>query len=280
MTTKLTPPSVFILEDDEGIAELLRNWVSNLYGPDTQVYHEQTVKGSEETLHSLSMLDVAVLDRNLPDGKGGELLPIITKFDAITIMFTAASPDTEIINLPINDYLVKPIDKETFVKRLSMLKKLEASNVLTEYSNARKASLLEYHLDKPDENALFRRFASRWDYDYLEIAHYNNETFVYELYTDNEHREESGAHLSFTGLLDTDLQSLLDSGAITPIGELLPTEHGYAWLDTDRDELIDIPEDAIAIYRFVGGSPEEYITDLDTEQDIHELKATIESKFQ
>ena len=175
-----TQRHVLIVEDDEELAGLLQVWVEGWCGNHATVHVEHTVADAEQTLESRSVLDIVLLDRRLPDGSARDLLEILPcQFDAITVMITAVSPGSDLIRLPVTDYLVKPTDNETLVTKLSLLEKLEAANALDAYTDARKASLLEYHLDKPEETPLFRRFASRWSYDRLEVAHVDGAAVVY-----------------------------------------------------------------------------------------------------
>jgi len=76
-----------------------------------------------------------LLDRLLPDGSARDLLEILPcQFDVITVMITAVSPGSDLIRLPVTDYLVKPVDKETLVTKLSLLEKLEGATALDAYT--------------------------------------------------------------------------------------------------------------------------------------------------
>lgn len=259
------PRHVLVVEDDEELAGLLRIWVRNCWGESATVYVEHTVADAQAVLESRSALDVVLLDRRLPDGDAGDLLEEIScRFDAITVMITAVSPGSDLIRLPVTDYLVKPIDDETFVTKLSLLERLDAANALAAYTDARKASLLEYHLDAPEETPLFRRFAARWSYDRLEIARLGSgRAVVYELYSDDAatDRDEGEFHVSITGTLAADLDDLLERGAVEPVGELLPSGEEYAWVRAEGDERLDPDADSIAIYGFGCETPERYVTD-------------------
>ena len=260
------PRHVLIVEDDEELAGLLEVWVGNCWGGAATVHVEHTVAGARAVLESRSALDVVLLDRRLPDGDASELLEeIARRFDAITVMITAVSPGSDLIRLPVTDYLVKPIDDETFVTKLSLLERLDAANALAAYTDARKASLLEYHLDDPEGTPLFRRFAARWSYDRLEVAHVgaSGQSVVYELYSDDATttRDDGEFHVSITGTLATDLDELLERGDVEPAGELLRSGGEYAWIRADGDERLDRDPDSIAIYGFTCETPEQYVTD-------------------
>jgi hypothetical protein len=226
-----------------------------------------------------------ILDRKLPDGSGDDLLETVTEqFDAITLMITGVSPTPEIIELPIHDYVIKPVDAETFIKKVSLLEKLKVANSLADYSNARKASLLEYHLDNPTEHPLFRRFASRWSHDRLEIAHVGDEALVYELYVGGDERtdDEPDVSVSITGTLGRPLEALLDDEKVDPAGELVKSGNGYAWVDADAQQLPDESADTIGIYRFACDAPEAFFTDQVTQCDSlsnRELRELLEAEY-
>lgn len=281
-----TPRRVLIVEDDEELADLLRIWAEDCYGRDARIRVAHSVAEGKATLESQSALDIVLLDRRLPDGSGRDLLdPLTGEFDAITVMITAVAPDSDILGLPIDEYLVKPIDRETLVTTLSLLEKLDAAAALKPYTDSRKASLLEYHLDTPAENPLFRRFAARWSYDRLEIAVVGDRAIVYELYTGGETGTagDREVHVSIAGSLAPALDSLLEGGDVEPIGELLPSGDDYAWIEADGPGPIEPDDGAIGVYGFTCETPERHVTTDDgrrpTELGDVELAAVLESAF-
>jgi len=276
-----TLDSVLIVEDDGELGMLFRDWLQKFYGSGTAVHVTATVADTEAALESLPALDAALIDRKLPDGDGEELVSSVrSRFDAITVMVTGMSPGTELVELPADDYLVKPVDEGTLLKRLSLLEKLDAVGTLKKYSDARKASLLEYHLEDPERNPLFRRFASQWTYDCLEIAHVEGDSIVYELYTGENERESGEVSVSIVGTLGPDLEVLLADGDVAPVGELVPTDDGYAWLDAGGQARIDTGAGSIAIYEFTCDVPERYTSDAGSGDISHsELREILENEF-
>lgn len=283
-TTDTTTRSVLIVEDDEELAELLTVWTRAFCGHNTRIHTAGSVADGQAKLESQPAVDIVLLDRRLPDGSGREVLETVPKgSDVITLMITAVAPGTDIIELPITDYLVKPIDEETLVKKLSLVEKLDTADALEPYTASRKASLLEYHLDRPGENPLFRRFAARWSYDRLEIAVVEEHAVVYELYTgEASPAEESDIHVSVTGTLAPAIEPLFEAGEIEAIGELIPSGEDYAWVAADSSEPIEPADGIIGIYGFSCEAPERYVDDdggwEDEPTDI-ELAAVLESAF-
>jgi len=279
---------VFVLEDDAALVDVLEAWLHKQYGDTVTVHTAHSLAEAESVLEELLTLDFAIIDRKLPDGNGDELLDsLIDRFDPITVMITGTVPGPDLISLPIHDYFVKPIDEDQLLNGLSLLEKLEAANALQAYSDARKASLLEYHLDDPDANPLFRRFAARWEYDRLEVATYEDAAVVYELYIGQPGSDadpaEASVQLSVAGGLNTPVEDLLAEGALVAEGELVPSGGtDYAWVKHESDEPIDTSDGAIGIYRFSCPVPEEYVTDLESppgDLALTDLMAVLEQEY-
>lgn len=247
---------VLIVEDDRDLANLLATWIRTHWGDFVTVHIATTVEEGMERLTGLPTVDIVLLDRRFPEGSGDSLLDTLrSRFDAIVVMITGLEPETGIIRLPVTDYLVKPIDQQTLLTRLSLLEKLETAGVLDAYSDARKASLLEFHLDDPASDPLFRRFAARWSYDRIEVVDSGEAGYVYELYLG---AREGEIGIKIVGTVRESLATLTEDGILRPVGELIPSGEGYAWIDINRDSSSDPPEDGFVIYEFSVETPEEF----------------------
>lgn len=274
---------VLIIEDDTDLAGLLATWLRKHYGDTAEVQATHSVDEASSTLAALPTLDLVLLDRKLPEGTGDALLDTLRdQFDPIVVMVTGVEPQTELIRLPVTDYVVKPVDRAPLLKRLSLLEKLEANGSLSEYTDARKASLLEFHLEDPEADPLFRRFAARWSYDRLEVAATGKDSFVYELYLggdDPRPGEKKRISVSVIGRLSTDLETLVDRGELEPVGELVPSGESHAWIDVDRSTVVDPPGDGYVIYEFVRGAPEPQLRSADG-ADIGRIERELEQAFE
>jgi CheY-like chemotaxis protein len=75
-----------------------------------------TATGGREALAFLEVSDpdVIFLDRRMPDMSGDEVAEMIREegYDTQVIMATAVDPDFDIVEMPFDDYLQKPIGKE------------------------------------------------------------------------------------------------------------------------------------------------------------------------
>lgn len=106
--TPVAPPShpiVLIVDDDKALADTYATWLSDQYDVETAYGGVQ----AEKRLHQ--GIDVVLLDRRMPGKPGDEVLGEIRAqgIDCQVAMLTAVEPDTDIIDLPFDEYLVKPV---------------------------------------------------------------------------------------------------------------------------------------------------------------------------
>jgi DNA-binding response OmpR family regulator len=99
--------TVLVVEDQEQLAELYETWLLGKYDVGTA----HTVAGAEELLDET--VDVALLDRRLPDGSGDDVLATLRErgIDARVAMVTAVDPDFDILEMGFDDYVVKPVSE-------------------------------------------------------------------------------------------------------------------------------------------------------------------------
>lgn len=101
-------PTVLVVDDERELADLYTEWLSDEYSV-------RTAYAGVEALERLdSTVEVVLLDRRMPELSGDEVLERIRDgdVDPRVIMVTAVDPDVDIIDLPFDDYLVKPVTDE------------------------------------------------------------------------------------------------------------------------------------------------------------------------
>lgn len=136
-------PHVLIVEDDTALADLYRVW---LEGSCTV-----RIANNCETASGLfeESFDVVLLDRHLPDGSGDELLREIRNLglDLPVAMVTATDPEMDIVQMEFDEYIHKPVSRDTFLTTISQLvARAELGDVITRYRRlSTKAELLEEH---------------------------------------------------------------------------------------------------------------------------------------
>lgn len=75
-------------------------------------YSVRVAEGGEEALRLLDgSIDVALLDRRMPDRSGDEVLTVIRErgIDCRVAMVTGVEPDFDVVEMPFDDYVVKPV---------------------------------------------------------------------------------------------------------------------------------------------------------------------------
>jgi len=101
------PPVVLVVDDDRDLADTCEYWLRD-------DYEVRVAYGGEEALDRMDeAVDVVLLDRRMPDLSGDDVLEAINErgFDCRVAMMTAVNPDTDIVEMPFDEYLVKPVDE-------------------------------------------------------------------------------------------------------------------------------------------------------------------------
>jgi DNA-binding response OmpR family regulator len=107
-------PTVLIVDDEEDIADIYTLQLQDQYAV-------RTVYGGQEAIETVDeAVDVVLLDRRMPGLSGNEVLEQIRAdgYDCRVIMVTAIDPEFDIIEMPFDDYLCKPVNKETLVEAI------------------------------------------------------------------------------------------------------------------------------------------------------------------
>lgn len=110
-------PVVAIVEDNESLVDLYTEWARGSY----EVRSSTT--GAEALAAIDDEVDVVVLDRKLPDTDGDDILSALRERGntAQVAIVTAVDADFDILELPFDDYLHKPVSKTAFDETLDQL---------------------------------------------------------------------------------------------------------------------------------------------------------------
>ncbi|WP_324759254.1 response regulator [Haloarcula sp. GH36] len=109
--------TVLVVDDESPVADAYAETVG-------QRYEVEVAYSGQEALEKLSAeIDVVLLDRRMPDISGDEVLEEIRDrgIDARVAMVTAVDPDLEIIEMPFDDYIVKPVSPEELFETIERL---------------------------------------------------------------------------------------------------------------------------------------------------------------
>lgn len=100
--------TVLVVDDESAVADAYTAQLDPEYDVRTAYNGSQALEIVDETV------DVVLLDRRMPSLSGDEVLDEIRErgLDCRVIMVTAVDPDFDIVEMPFEDYLQKPVDRE------------------------------------------------------------------------------------------------------------------------------------------------------------------------
>ncbi len=141
-------PTVLIVDDEEDIADIYTFQLQDQYTV-------RTVYGGQEAIEEVDEdVDVVLLDRRMPGLSGNEVLERIRAdgYDCRVIMVTAIDPEFDIIEMPFDDYLCKPVDKETLREAIEQqLTAKQYDETVSELFRATsKLTVLEHEMSKEE----------------------------------------------------------------------------------------------------------------------------------
>ncbi len=102
-----TDTTVLVVDDETAVADAYTAQLESLY----QV---RTAYGGEEAIELVDQdVDVMLLDRRMPSMSGDEVLKRVQsrQVECRVIMVTAVDPDFDIVEMPFEDYLQKPVGR-------------------------------------------------------------------------------------------------------------------------------------------------------------------------
>ncbi len=109
-TTKRTAPqaTVLVVDDERETADLYTAFLAEEYTVRTAYSGSEALELVDEAV------DVVLLDRKMAGIGGDEVLRTIREraIDCRVVMVTAIYPDLAVLDLPFDDYLVKPVSRE------------------------------------------------------------------------------------------------------------------------------------------------------------------------
>jgi DNA-binding response OmpR family regulator len=133
--------TVLVVEDERELADLFADWLRSTY----DVRTAYTADGALDELDD--DVDVVLLDRRLPESSGDAVLETIRGegYGCQVAMVTAVDPDFDMLELGIDAYVVKPVDREELAELVSRLlaRSLYSEEVQEYFSLASKRASLE-----------------------------------------------------------------------------------------------------------------------------------------
>ncbi len=154
-------PTVLIVEDEPDLAALYERYLSDHYTVKTACSGEEALEVLDETI------DVVLLDRKMPGLSGDEVLHEVSRgeYDCRVAMVTAVTPQLDIVDFGIEDYLVKPIDRDELLQTVAQLAAIatheEHVQEFVELSMKQAALEMEHDSTELASNAQYRRLNDR-----------------------------------------------------------------------------------------------------------------------
>lgn len=142
-------PRVLMVDDEKKVADA---YALRLEG----VADVTVAYGGREALEAIeehTPPDVVLLDRHMPGLSGDEVLDRLRERDVRTrvIMVTAIDPDLDVLDMPFDDYLSKPVEREDLRAAVDQQCQVLAYDLLGEYFRLESTrAVLESELP-PDE---------------------------------------------------------------------------------------------------------------------------------
>ncbi|MFC3478923.1 response regulator [Halobacterium litoreum] len=139
---------VLVVDDDEALTDVYAAWLATEHEVDTATTGEVALNTLDETV------DVVLLDRRMPGLSGEEVLDRIRRaeYDCRVAMVTGVRPNTDVVELGFDEYLIKPVDQDdlhdvvdTLVDRSAYDQRLQEL-----YSLMSKRALLEAEAEDGD----------------------------------------------------------------------------------------------------------------------------------
>jgi DNA-binding response OmpR family regulator len=112
----------------------------------------ETVYSGESALSTVAetSVDIVLLDRHMPGMSGDDVLSelVARGYDGQVVMVTAVDPGIDVLDMPFDDYLCKPVDREDVRAVIDQQRRILAYETLGEYfSAAAKRAVLEAEVD-------------------------------------------------------------------------------------------------------------------------------------
>jgi len=154
MSGSESEPTVLVVDDEPEVADA--------YGMRLELEYEvETAYGGAEALETVDeTVDVLLLDRRMPEVSGDEVLDEVRsrELGIRVIMVTAVTPDFDVMEMPFDDYLCKPVEQDALYDAIDQqLEAAEYQDTVSEYfAITAKQSILEEgksqaELDRNDE---------------------------------------------------------------------------------------------------------------------------------
>lgn len=131
--------TVLVVDDDPACRDLHSLWLDD-------EYEVVTAADGKVALEKVGAADVLLLDREMPRVDGEDVAHRLDEagHDCFVVMVSGVEPDFDILDLPVDEYLTKPVSREAVLDAVeTMLSRRVCQRMLREHFSltARKATL-------------------------------------------------------------------------------------------------------------------------------------------
>ena len=125
---------MLVVEDETELADLYADYLRGTYAVDVAYSGEEAIEMLSEAY------DAVLLDRRMPVVSGNEVVLEMEErgIETRVAMVTAVNPDFDIIDLGIDDYLVKPVTRQEVLDTVERLLKISEYNERAQELTAKK----------------------------------------------------------------------------------------------------------------------------------------------
>lgn len=112
MTATQLSGRVLVVDDEDAVADLYATWLETDHDVRTAYDGERALELVDDDV------DVVFLDRQMPGLSGDEVLDALDErdVDCRVVMVTAVDPGFDIVEMPFDDYLIKPVTREALTE--------------------------------------------------------------------------------------------------------------------------------------------------------------------
>ncbi|MFC6755906.1 MULTISPECIES: response regulator transcription factor [Haloarcula] len=106
--------TVLVADDDSDMRSLYQCWLAEFDDVRTAADGAEALRRFDETV------DVVLLDREMPKRNGEAVARELDRREAdpAVVMISSVEPDVDLLDIPVDDYLRKPVSGETVLERI------------------------------------------------------------------------------------------------------------------------------------------------------------------
>ncbi|ELZ37198.1 response regulator [Halorubrum distributum] len=150
-------PRILVVDDEREVADA---YALRLRGECAV----ETAYGGGEALSTVEdqTVDIVLLDRHMPDISGDEVLETLEErgFEGRVVMVTAIDPGFDVLDLPFDDYLCKPVDRTDIRSVVDHQRRVLAYETLGEYFSAKSTETVLASQTSPEQRENHEEFAA------------------------------------------------------------------------------------------------------------------------